>query len=107
MPSKRKYSDQDLLTLNALGLTTVRIAQLFNCHQTAISARLKHLGAYAANNKKKCSPLAEYIVFNLTADEFNWLCSKVKETDFKAYLTELIKKEYVKDTIEPRSTENS
>lgn len=88
-----KFEDRMLIGLASIGMSQTTMASLFNCHQTAVSARMKKLGL----RNYKSSEIMEDIFFNLSPEEKEWFVQKVESNSIKAYLLNLVKKDYLNE----------
>ena len=94
--SNRKASDEDITTLNNMGLSVTGIAKMFNMHPTSVSARLKRLGIPVVNSRYA---FMDGILQTLTEAELAWLSTKVsRTTPIHGYIRDLIITQYKKDT---------
>lgn len=94
--STRKATDEDIITLNSMGLSVTGIAKMFDMHPTSVSARLKRLGIPAANPRKA---FMDSILKSLTEAELIWLSKQVGQTNsIHGFIRDLIIAQYKKDT---------
>ena len=90
--SNRKATDQDLITLNSVGLSLGTIAKLLGCHPTTVTQRLKALKIEPADTRRT---FMEDIFRSLNQDQQEWVASQVSGTkSIKEYVRELIIKDH-------------
>lgn len=92
MRKNSKINDNVLIGLAKVGITQTTMANLFECHQTAISAKMRKLNLTSFGSKE-----LENIFFNLSAEEKDWYVSKVIKSSFSSFITELIQEQYKRD----------
>ena len=89
MRKNSKIDETTLVGLAKVGITQITISNIFNCHQTAVSARMHKLGLNSFGSKE-----LENIFFNLTPDEKEWYVTQVQESSFSEFIIKLIKDSY-------------
>lgn len=89
MRKNSKIDDTTLIGLVKVGITQTTIANIFGCHQTAVSAKIRknHLESFGSKE-------LENIFFNLSPEEKEWYVSKVQEDSFSHFIISLIKESY-------------
>ena len=90
---KKKFTDNDLIILNNIGLTTSTIAKILGVNQSAIYPRLKKLGLQAFYPRGKSKSFMEDVFFELSIEEKGFLAEKA-QNNVKNYIINLIKKDY-------------
>lgn len=92
----RKGSDEDILRLNALGISLVSISQIIGCHPTAITLRLKNLGVPPTDTRRS---FMEDIYAGMSVAQQEWLADQLSPADtIKDYLRRLLAKEFNRGT---------
>lgn len=89
----RKASDEDLLTLNSLGLSLQTIAKKFGCHPSTVTQRLKDLGIPVADTRRS---FMEDIFNDLTVTQREYLAGRLGPTvSVKQYVKKLIVEDFL------------
>jgi hypothetical protein len=88
--TNRKGSDQDIIRLNAIGLSLATIAKRLECHPTSITLRLKALNIEAADTRRA---FMESILKSLPEDFSEALADHLTDGELKSI------KQYVKELI--------
>lgn len=92
--SNRKATDDQLLTLNNLGLSLQTIADTVGCHPTTVTQRLKSLGVPVADTRRS---FMEDVYRTLTEDQRDFVVGQLgNTTTIKEYVRKLIIDNYLK-----------
>lgn len=89
MRKNSKIDDATLIGLVKVGVTQTTIANIFGCHQTAVSAKIRKYSLESFGSKE-----LENIFFNLSPEEKEWYVSKVQKDSFSHFIISLIKESY-------------
>lgn len=89
MRKNSKINDITLIGLVKVGITQTTIANIFGCHQTAVSAKIRKYNLESFGSQE-----LENIFFNLSPEEKEWYVSKVEEQSFSEFIVKLIKESY-------------
>lgn len=94
--ANQKFSDEDLLRLNSVGLSLGTIAKALNCHPSAITHRFKSLGIKPMDTRHA---FMETIFLSLDLQQQEWLANKMggSTSALKQYLTQLIVSDFKKE----------
>lgn len=88
----RKATDENIIRMNAVGLSLTTIAKELKCHPTTISARLQALGIAPADTRRS---FMEEVILGLTAEQQQWLADQLGPTvSIKTVLRNLIMDSY-------------
>lgn len=90
----RKSSDEDILKMNAVGLSLSTIAKMIGCHPTSVTLRLKGLGVPPADTRRT---FMEDIFVQLPRDHQDWLAEHLYHNDIqvKDYVRQLMENAYL------------
>lgn len=88
---KVKINETTLIGLAKVGITQTTIANIFNCHQTAVSAKMHKLNLTSFGSKE-----LENIFFNLSPEEKEWYVEQVQKDSFSNFIINLIKDSYAR-----------
>lgn len=92
--SSRKFSDEELIRLNSIGLSLVTMAKIFQCHPTAITHRLQALKIQPVDTRRS---FMEDILMKLSEEQQNWLADLLgPHYNIKEYLLDVLVKEFIK-----------
>ncbi len=92
----RKANDEDLIKLNALGLSLRTIAKFFGCHPSTVTQRLKDLDIEVADTRRS---FMEDIFNDLTVSQREFLSNQVSGgMSIKDYVKKLI----IEDTLKAK-----
>lgn len=92
--SNRKATDEQLLTLNNLGLSLQTIADTVGCHPTTVTQRLKSLGVPVADTRRS---FMEDIYNTLNENQRAFVVDQLgSTTTIKEYVRKLILDSYLK-----------
>ncbi len=84
----RKATDEDILTLNSVGISLATIGRITGVHPTSVSSRLRTLGVEPADTRRS---FMEDVVSNLSPDQQEWLTKQVNDQHtIKDFVLELI-----------------
>jgi hypothetical protein len=72
--SRRKATDEEIVSLNSLGLSLRTIAQMLHMHWTTVGKRLTDLSVPLADTRRA---FMDNVVDRLTSDEQQWLVDKL------------------------------
>lgn len=89
MRKNSKINDSILIGLVKVGITQSTIANMFNCNQTAVSAKIRKYGLDSFGSKE-----FENIFFNLSPEEKEWYVLKAEESSLSDFIISLIKESY-------------
>jgi hypothetical protein len=93
---KKKLNDHDLVRLNSLGYSLRSIADMFGCHITTVTLRLKELGI-APSDTRRC--FMEDIISTLPEKQVRWLEKQLgPHHPIKDYVKNLITEAYIQST---------
>lgn len=89
----RKVAREDIIRLNALGISLARMAKILECHPTTITLRLQSLGIPAADTRYS---FMEKIYDRLSEDQREWLSDLLLKNDLSVneYVFRLITREH-------------
>ncbi len=91
--ANRKASDEDIISLNSLGLSLTTIAKQLNCHPTTVTLRLKALGIEPADTRRS---FMEHIYQSLTSAQQNWLVKQLgPHFSISDFLKNLLVEKYI------------
>lgn len=94
--ANRKGSDEAILKLNAVGLSSRTIAAMQKIHPTTVSNRLKALGVEACDTRRS---FMEDVINALTPKQKNWLVEQVgPHNSIYNYVSSLIVKDFLQKT---------
>lgn len=94
--ANRKASDQDIVSLNSIGLSLDTIAKTLEVHPTAVTHRLKALGIKPADTRRS---FMEDIYNSMTEQQQRWLIQQVgPHISIKSFVLNLIVERFIKGT---------
>lgn len=101
----KKGTDQDIITLNSLGLSLATIGKIVHCHPTTVTARLQSLGIPPADTRRT---FMEDIVYSITVEQRQWLSSQLgAHLSVKDYVKQLILQKYYESKTNDNSQHSS
>lgn len=101
--SRTKANDQDIIVLNALGLSLSTIAATLKIVPTTVSSRLRANGIEPAPSRKA---FMEEIITSLTAPQRQWLASKVNtQYPIDKYVLSLISDQYIREMVTVKNSD--
>lgn len=88
----RKVTDDNIIRMNAVGLSLATIAKELHVHPTTVSARLQALGIAPADTRRS---FMEDVILGLTPEQQQWLADQVGPTvSIKTVIRNLIMDAY-------------
>ena len=97
--ANRKASDQDIVSLNSVGLSLATIARALECHPTTITQRLKSLGIPPADTRHA---FMEEIFLSMDDLQKAWLVEALRNgMSIKNYMRQLLVDEYKRNLPPP------
>ena len=86
----QKASDEEIVTLNNMGMSVTGIAEYFGMHPTSVSARLKRMNIPVVNPRHA---FMDGLLRTLTESELLWLSEQVSvKYPINAFIRDLIVK---------------
>ena len=93
--SNRKINDADLIRLNSVGLSLASIANVFGCHHSTVTQRLKAINVPPADTRRA---FMEDVVARLSVAQTDWLADQLgPHLSIKDFVTNLLVKAYLAD----------
>lgn len=93
----RKVTDENIIRMNAVGLSLTTIAKELDCHPTTVSARLQALGIAPADTRRS---FMEDVLVGLTPEQQQWLADQLGPTiSIKTVIRNLIMDAYELGTL--------
>lgn len=90
----RKISDNQVIRLNNLGMSLTTIADILDCHPTAITARLKRLNIPASDTRRS---FMEQVYNDLTEAQQNWIAEQIGlDSNIREFIKTLVIDAYEK-----------
>lgn len=85
--------DAQLVRLNSLGYSLAAIAEVFKCHPSTVTNRLKDLGVAPADTRRS---FMEDVLRTMTPDQVEWLSSYLgPHYQVKNFVIDIIKTAYM------------
>ena len=89
----RKFTDDEVIRLNSVGLSLSTIAEVLGCHPTSVTNRLKELGIPPADTRRT---FMEDIFIGLTNPQQEWLADQLgPHISIKDYVRNLLVKDFL------------
>ena len=88
------YMDEQIVRLNAVGLSLSTISNILNCHPSTVTNRLKAMEIPALDSRRS---FMEDILLAMDEDEQAWIVQLMEDnqTNIKEYITQLLRNKYV------------
>jgi hypothetical protein len=99
--NRRKATDEEIVSLNSLGLSLRAIAKIVDLHYTTVAKRLTDLGVPLADTRRS---FMDNVVDRLTIDERQWIIDRLGPANsIQNLFVAMVKERFVQDRSTPQT----